>query len=510
MELQAEEEVPGHAKPAGTYGDLVLLVRLGTRLDCPMRRTNGETVAMWLARVLLKVRGRSGETVPLTANAAQRAYERRRGQRNIVLKARQMGMSTWIAGRFFLKTITRPGTLTVQVAHNREAAEQIFRMVHRFYEQLPEGLHEGALRASRVNAGQIQFPELDSEYRVESAADMNAGRGMTIQNLHCSEVARWERNGAETMASLRAALAPGGELVLESTPNGAHGCFYDEWRRADETGTVRHFFPWWMEPAYAGTVSAEEPWTDEERELAEAHGLTGSQIAYRRQLRASFLQLAAQEYAEDPETCFLASGNCVFDLESIAQRMRAVAEPRTQRRNGEVWIWYPPLKGRRYVMGVDAAGGGTAGDYAAAQVIDLETGLQCAELRGHLDPWTLAKETAALGREYNGAMMAVERNNHGHGVLAFLRTAELYPWIHEQNGAPGLLTTQITRPQMIAQMSALLLTRPEGISSSRLLAECRTFVRREDGRMEAAAGTHDDCVMAMGMALLVRAEMLAG
>ena len=40
-----------------------------------------------------------------------------RGKRNIVLKARQMGLTTWAAARFFLKTITRPGTLTLEVAH---------------------------------------------------------------------------------------------------------------------------------------------------------------------------------------------------------------------------------------------------------------------------------------------------------------------------------------------------------------------------------------------------------
>ena len=89
--------------------------------------------------------------MPLEANAAQQAYEERRGRQNIVLKARQMGISTWIAGRFFLKTITQPGTLTVEVAHNREAAEQIFRIVHRFYELLPEGLRRGVLRTSRAN-----------------------------------------------------------------------------------------------------------------------------------------------------------------------------------------------------------------------------------------------------------------------------------------------------------------------------------------------------------------------
>ena len=60
------------------------------------------------------------------------------------------------------------------------------------------------------------FGELDSEFRVVSAGDENAGRGWTIQNLHASEVARWPGDAAATLAGLRAALVPGGEMTLES------------------------------------------------------------------------------------------------------------------------------------------------------------------------------------------------------------------------------------------------------------------------------------------------------
>ena len=74
-----------------------------------------------------------------------------------MLKARQMGITTWVSARFFLRTITRPGTLTLQVAHTREAAESIFATVRRMWEGLPEDLREGPLRLSRANAGQMVF-----------------------------------------------------------------------------------------------------------------------------------------------------------------------------------------------------------------------------------------------------------------------------------------------------------------------------------------------------------------
>jgi hypothetical protein len=49
---------------------------------------------------------------------------------------------------------------------------------------------------------------------------------------------------------------------------------------------------------------------------------------------------------------------------------------------------------------------------------------------------------------------------------------------------------------------------PERFLSTRLLAECRTFVADERGRAAAAAGAHDDLVMAMAIAQAVRAELL--
>jgi hypothetical protein len=190
------------------------LERFGNILDrCPAS-LGGLPVGIVLAERLLRVRTREGRTAPLRANVAQREFEARRGSRNIVLKARQMGLTTWASARFFLRTITRPGTLTLQVAHTQESAEEIFRIVHRFLDCLPEELRDGPLRTSRANARQIVFPEMDAQYRVVSAGEKNAGRGLTVQNLHCSELARWPGDPAETLAGLRATLAPGAEPCM--------------------------------------------------------------------------------------------------------------------------------------------------------------------------------------------------------------------------------------------------------------------------------------------------------
>lgn len=482
----------------------------GERLDSPDSCGAYGTAREFLAVSLLKLRDKEGRIVPLRMNAAQREFEARRGQRNIVLKARQLGMTTWVAARFFLNTITRPGTLSVQVAHDRESAEEIFRIVHRLLENLPGELREGALRTSRANVRQIVFPRLDSEYRVETAADPNAGRGLTIQNLHCSEVARWPGRAEETLASLRAAVAPGAEIILESTPAGASGAFYREWQEADTTGYVRHFFPWWYEPRYR-IEGCEIELTDEEAELASRHGLGREQIAFRRSIQKQFGKRAREEFAEDAASCFLASGDTFFNLDGIDARLKSLPKPLEVRDGRRLEIYWPvqprDAKGRtrEYIVAVDPAGGGSEGDYAAIQVVDREAGWQCAEWYGKATPREIAMTAAALSNEYNQALLVVERNNHGHAVLAYLENVAKYERVYrDEHGSAGWLTTAVTRPAMLENLAEIVEGSPELIGSRRLLDECRTFVRHRNGNVAAASGAHDDAIMALAIALEVR------
>jgi hypothetical protein len=457
-----------------------------------------------LAACLLHVRGRAGALQKLAANPAQRAFEQRRGQHNIVLKARQMGLTTWVAGRFFLKTITARGVLTVQVAQNQVAARSLFEIVQRMWENLPTELRNGPLRRSRASMDAMVFPELDSAFKVWSAADRNAGRGLSIQNLHCSEVSRWPGNAAETLAGLRAALTPDGEMVLESTPHGAHGAFYEEWVRAAESSSmVRHFLPWWMEPAYRDEAVAEEAMREDELALCSAHGLTAEQIGFRRRLEKNFGVLRAQEFAEDAESCFRASGDCCFDVSRLDALLDDAAEPVRKEENG-LWVWLEPLPGRRYVVSADPAGGGAQGDFCGLQVVDEATGMQCAELQAKLPPREFARRAAAVARRYNDALLVVERNNHGAAVIAFLQTAERYAELYAEGGALGWLTTASSKEQMVSALGAALFERPEVFRSRRLLMECRSFVRGERGGTAAAAGTYDDLVIAMAIAQQVR------
>jgi Terminase RNaseH-like domain len=525
---QQEKEEAAQQKLANAKPDIILFTTAGHKLVLPSkdkpvtveqlaelgqhqddtiaadsRHWPGATARLASIEYPLKIRGKDKHVSPVRFNRVQREVDHKAGKRNIVLKARQVGITTYVAARFFLHTMLQPGTLSVQVAHDQQSAEEIFRIVHRFLENLPEAWRRSALKTSRANVRQIIFPKLDSEYRVESAADRCAGRGLTIQNLHCSEVARWPHDVAETLAALRAAVPPDGEIFLESTPSGAGGTFYEEWQSAPETGYVQHFFPWWWEESYERKLEIVN-FTEEEHELMTKHGLNPGQIAFRREMRSQFRNRFLEEYAENAETCFLTSGNCMFDCEVLDKQVKAAPEYQEEAENGRLLTFLPPVTGKDYIIGVDPAGGGASGDYACAQVIERDKGNQCAELLARYSPAELGARVATLARKYNHALVAVERNGLGESVIQYLMMLEGYTHMYPVGERAGWVTTRATKPQMVAILDATLAASPGLFNSKRLLQDCRSFVRDDQGNCDAAAGAHDDTVMAMAIALIVR------
>ena len=133
------------------WDDLRLVEQFGGHLD----DGKDEKVRDVLVRSLLKIRVKKGGVHYLKLNRVQKEYSRTCGKRNIILKARQVGITTYLAARFFIQTITKPGTLTVQVAHTEESAQAIFNIVHRFWENLPN---------SRVRRGAVPWRRRGSSW----------------------------------------------------------------------------------------------------------------------------------------------------------------------------------------------------------------------------------------------------------------------------------------------------------------------------------------------------------
>jgi hypothetical protein len=104
---------------------------LGDRLDDFREPEDGgkkQTERDFFIERYLRIRTKKKNQTALILNRAQQSYSARSGKRNIVLKARQLGITTYIAARFFAQTISQRGILSMQVTHDRESAEDIFRM----------------------------------------------------------------------------------------------------------------------------------------------------------------------------------------------------------------------------------------------------------------------------------------------------------------------------------------------------------------------------------------------
>src|SRR5262249_13539805 len=120
---------------------------------------------------VLQIRPKGGALVPFVLNAAQRkiyrAIEEQRAKtgrvRAVILKGRQVGCTTLIAGMHFHQMIYKPGLRTAIIAHERLASSNIREMIQRFYDHLPE---DRKPPISVSNAHQLTFDRLDSGFQI--------------------------------------------------------------------------------------------------------------------------------------------------------------------------------------------------------------------------------------------------------------------------------------------------------------------------------------------------------
>lgn len=99
--------------------------------------------------------------------------------RALVLKGRQMGVSTYVGARFYHQTVTRPGVRTFILTQEQDATDALFEMTRRYHEYNPLQVQTGA-----SSTKELTFPELESGYKVGTAGSKAVGRGQTIQFFH--------------------------------------------------------------------------------------------------------------------------------------------------------------------------------------------------------------------------------------------------------------------------------------------------------------------------------------
>lgn len=525
-----------------------------------------EAFAKYMVWILSKkVDARAQKThsrlIPFAFNAIQRDIEKRKGNKNICLKPRQVGLTTWfLLRRGFIPALLTPGTNSFLISQSGEKATEHFAMLLRAYKYigavspsnpelnvLTQSLHQNLLHTAYSNRKEIIFDQLDNRIGIGSAEVEEAGQGSTLHRVICSEVARWPHNPEETLANLKEAIILDGTLDLESTANGAGGYFYQEFFRAErqESEFVAHFHPWWWEQEYRIelTDSQRDEMTadmasDEAALKAQFH-LELEQVAFRREKKKSLRHNFDEKYPEDPITCFLVSGNSFFDKQIVKARSIELMgiKPYRSFAGGAAVIFHKAIPGRRYIIGADPASGKKVGsvnedgsggtDFSAAKVIDEDTGEEVAAYHERIAPEDFALDLEQLGRHYNGALLAVERgvgaDSGGEGGTVLLTLVnQKYPniykhkewWKRDRQTALQLLVqegfpmTPRTRPVVLNKLRYIIENNPELIHDPLLLKEAMLFVRNEKGRPAAQEDSHDDMVIASAIAQGVRMIVL--
>jgi hypothetical protein len=409
---------------------------------------------------------------------------------SIVLKSRQLGISTLAAGySLWLMTFHKDKNVLC-IATKQETARNMVTKVKFMYDNLPSWLKvaadENNKLSLRLSNGSI--------IKATSAAS-DAGRSEAVSLLLIDEAAFIENIG-EIWASAQQTLATGGGAIVLSTPYGTGNWFHQTWVRAENADNdfLPIKLPWYVHP------ERDESWRKRQDELL------------------GDPRLAAQECDCD----FNTSGDVVFYNEWIDFIKSTTLKDPMERRGADqnLWIWESADYSREYMVMADVARG-DGKDFSAFHVIDIATNSQIAEYRGQMTPKEFGYMLVAIATEYNNALLVVENATIGWATLdAILErgyrnlyhspksdqlTAESYLKVYEGDSSmtPGFTMSLRTRPLVVNKMREYIGDRSVTIQSKRLLEEMRVFVWK-NGRPEAQPGYNDDLVMSFAIGMYLR------
>lgn len=511
----------------------------------------------WYAEKCIKIRTKDAKITPLVLNRAQKRFleaildqwQRTGRVRVIVLKARQLGLSTLWGAFSYWWISQRRATKGIVVTHKADASSALFDMTRRFHKEMEESMRPHTGRAS---AKELNFDKLDSGIIVATAGSDTVGRGETLQLAHLSEAGLWPKSkAAEIGNGLLQAVPnePNTFVCIESTARGKTGWFFQQYQAAlapDGFGSGYSvvFLPWYFAEEYTSPIPEGFKRTPDEDELAVQvfeeyqEALTDGQLVWRREkIAQDGLDLFKQEYPSNAEEAFLTSGAPVFNAAYLSEceknapdikhrmEFEPISEVFESSPRGRLFIYHEVDPHGSYYIGADVAKGvgreerrdpngnilaTGEGDYSVAVVLDDKKRV-VAVWRGKVDPDYYSNILFALGTMYNTARLAVEFNNHG--ILPNTRlfkdmgyqnlyTREVYD---KQTDATrtelGFNTDVKTRPLIIDELREAIRERKIELNDKSVIRELGTFVADpETGKIEADAGCHDDCVLALAIA----------
>ena len=374
-------------------------------------------------RACLRIKTKSGALSPLMLNRSQRyLHDRLEDQRQktgkvraLVLKGRQVGISTYIAGRFYWRVTHSRGFRAFILAHLDDASANLFSIAKRFHDNCPAMMRP---ETGAANAKELAFPLLDSGYKVGTAGSQEVGRSDTIHLFHGSEKAFWP-HAEKHAAGLQQAIAdaPGTEDIRESTANGVGNAFHATWKAAErgDSSFEPIFIPWFWHEEYAAAPDDDWRCPAAFEEYARSYSLTPAQVYWAWRKNRDLAVAAGggpdelnwkfrQEYPANADEAFQTSGADAFIAPEVVLRARKA------RVDG-----YGPI-----ILGVDPARGG--GDKTG--LIDRQGRRLGANICKRLDSNDLmatAGEVQQIARKIGAKKVVIDTTGLGAGLYDRLR-----------------------------------------------------------------------------------------
>lgn len=462
----------------------------------------------------------------------ERQYNAGKPVRIIVLKARQLGISTATEGVMFNWMFLYPGCNGLIMANLSDTSTELFQMTKTYWEKWPLKQYAPPLKYDTKQ--HMRWQGINSALRVATAKNVAGGRGSTIHALHATEVAFYE--DAKTLFNGLNQTIPtkhGTIVVLESTANGMGNYWHEQWDLAMQGGSdyVPMFFPYWKHPGYrlpTRLVIKSELTVDEKKLVLMGAPLEA--IEWRRwaipNLAGNDEQFFMQEYPGTPEEAFLTTGTPIFNALTIqsCSRITPGAKGHLIERpdgtiyfepdpNGYLTLYVKPSKSPRpdrYFIGGDASMT-LAGDYSCAQVIDRSNTEQVAVWRGKIDSTTFGEQMMLLGKFYNWAMLCPEVLGGGQATIGIIKYKN-YPnifvgnWPDKTTGGMqnimGWQTNHNRKHYAVSVLKKHFVGRSITIHDTLTRHEAVNYIMRPDGTMgNSANSAHDDTISALSMAV---------
>jgi hypothetical protein len=213
--------------------------------------------ARWRLSNLYYILDKNGHKVLFQPNWAQEELYDNLWYLNIILKSRQLGITTFITLLFLDFALFNSNLSLGIIADTEENAKYIFRKIKFAYDNLPESLK--AERESRIDSAKELTFSNNSIIRVGTSL-----RSATFQFLLISEFGKIAaddiKRANEIVSGSLNTLAQGAFCFIESTAKGRSGAFYDmciQAKKLKDSGRELskmdfrfHFLPWWRQPEY--------------------------------------------------------------------------------------------------------------------------------------------------------------------------------------------------------------------------------------------------------------------